>query len=376
MGDVLLVSKPITPPWNDSGKNLVRDLAAHMQKHTPTILTRRAAPDHDELPARVRRLAVYPAAGRSYAPGLADNAHVLKELLTGPRRDLWHFFFAPNPRTSTAARLARGLRGLRLSMPTVQTVSSAPHEGVKLAEVLFADRVVVLSAHSEARLREGGIAAERISRVPPSVPPMPAPTEAERTLARVSLGVPTSSPLLVYPGDLEFSGAAERCLEALTGSRFHDATLLIACRPKTREARALETALRSRARELGIEDRVRFLGETRAIHAVLGAADLVLLPAERLYAKMDYPLVLLEAMLLERAVVVVSGTPAAELTEGGAAEEVEATSPALADRIDALLGDDAKRMAIGARARAKALDAHSPAKMAGAYEGIYDALLR
>ena len=30
MPDVLLVSKPIAPPWHDSSKNLVRDLASHL----------------------------------------------------------------------------------------------------------------------------------------------------------------------------------------------------------------------------------------------------------------------------------------------------------------------------------------------------------
>jgi len=36
--EVLCVSKPVGPPWHDSGKNLVRDIAATMVDFTPRLL--------------------------------------------------------------------------------------------------------------------------------------------------------------------------------------------------------------------------------------------------------------------------------------------------------------------------------------------------
>ena len=38
MAEVLFVSKPVAPPWNDSSKNLVRDIAGHLQRHSPVLM--------------------------------------------------------------------------------------------------------------------------------------------------------------------------------------------------------------------------------------------------------------------------------------------------------------------------------------------------
>ena len=72
-------------------------------------------------------------------------------------------------------------------------------------------------------------------------------------------------------------------------------------------ARDAEEALRRRAAELNLSSRTIWVGETPHIHALLGASDAVVLPSTSLFAKMDYPLVLLEAMSLGRAVFVVEG---------------------------------------------------------------------
>lgn len=97
---VLMVSKPIVPPWSDSGKNLVRDIVAHTPGYRFHVLVTRGAPA--PFPDAVAE-PIYGDAG-AYAPSLAENLRVLRRLARPDRVPLYHFFFAPNPRTSTAAR--------------------------------------------------------------------------------------------------------------------------------------------------------------------------------------------------------------------------------------------------------------------------------
>ncbi len=118
-----------------------------------------------------------------------------------------------------------------------------------------------------------------------------------------------------------------------------------------------------------------FAGETPRILELLAACDVVCLPSEVAYAKMDYPLVLLEAMVLARSVVVCAGTPAAELATGGAALAVAPETEALARTLGGLLGDESARHALGERARQRATVEHDPARMAAAYEALYDELI-
>lgn len=367
MAEVLLVSKPITPPWHDSSKNLVRDLASHMQRYTPVVLSRPGA----DLPLpRARVETLYGAAG-GFSPALRDNARVLARLLVGPKTQLWHFFFAPNPKTSRAAALAARVRRQRC----VQTVCSAPAEGVKLDQVLFAERVVVLSEHTRARFLAAGIAAERMALIRPAIVPLTPPTPESVATLRRELGLPNTGPLIVYAGDLEFGRGADLALEAHADlPHTLGAVLAMACRAKTPRARAREDALRERCRQLGIGASVRFLGETPRIHALLAAADLVTLPSDTSYAKMDLPLVLVEAMSLERCVLVGAGTPAEELAAGGGAVSVATQRDAVSEATRALLEDRSRRDRVGARARQVVLCDYDATRMATDYERIYDQL--
>jgi glycosyltransferase involved in cell wall biosynthesis len=363
-----MVSKPVVPPWNDSSKNLVRDLATHFARHRATIMIRR---DEAAPLAGVAHSAVYAGAGR-FSPALADNARVLLRLLADRRHQLWHFFFAPNPRSSSVGRACARAR----RRPTVQTVCSAPAAGADVRRLLFADRTIVLSQHSEALVLGAGVPRERVRRIAPAVGELPVPDAAQRAAARARLGLALDRPLVVYPGDLEYSSAAERVLRAHAARwQARGALLVLACRAKTAAASAREAALRVLADQLGVSADVAWLGETREIHALLGAADVVVLPAETLYAKMDLPLVVIEAMLLERCTLVAAGTPAAELAVDGAALAVSPEVDAIADAVSALLDDDARRAAIGRAARAHALSCFAPQRVAAEYESLYDELL-
>ena len=368
MADILLVSKPIVPPWHDSSKNLVRDLATNMVRHVPHVMSQPGAVL--EMP-RARIEPLYPNHASAFAPALLDNARVLGRLLAGGSVDLWHFFFAPNPKTSTVGGLAASVRRAR----TVQTVCSAPRDDVDPKRVLFADRVVVLSRHTERRFLDAGIAPERLRLIRPSIAPLSPPAEPARMALREQLGWAKDRPIVVYAGDLEFGCGADLAIEAHHALPVTlDAQLVMACRAKTARAREREQELRARVNSLGRPETVSWLGETSRIHDVLAAADLVTLPTDTLYAKMDMPLVLVEAMAMGRAVLVGEGTPAVELTEGQAAVSVPTQGEAVSEATRRLLEDAPARHALGARAHHEATVRYSAPRMAGEYEQLYDEL--
>jgi glycosyltransferase involved in cell wall biosynthesis len=163
-------------------------------------------------------------------------------------------------------------------------------------------------------------------------------------------------------------------LEAFAALPQRDAILVMACRAKTAGAREAEQQLRAQAEQLGIAPRVVWIGETNAIHTLLAAVDVVLLPTDTLYAKMDYPLVILEAMSLAKPVVVGLGTPAEELCVGGAALATEVSRDAVLDVMTRLVEDASLRAEHGGRGRERVLSEYTRAPMAAAYEALYDAL--
>lgn len=367
MAHVLLVSKPVAPPWNDSGKNLVRDLARAATRHPLTVMARPGvAPDA----GTARALPVYAPTAGGFAPGLRDQASVFRHLLTDLAHPLWHFFFAPNPRSCAAGRVASTLRRRR----TIHTLSSAPRDVPATCRLLFADVNVVLSHHTERRFVEAGFAPERLRRIAPAIEPLAPPGEPARLEARRRLGLPSHTPLLVYPGDLEVGQGASVVLGALDLLVPAGVHVVMACRAKTSRAAEVESELRDRVRRAGHDASVTWLGETREIHALLGCADLVALPSADLYAKMDYPLVLLEAMSLGVPVMVAQDSAAAELAEGGGALSTPATPEAFAAIALDLFSDDDRRRAQGAAGKRAVQEHYSLQRMAAAYEDVYDQL--
>jgi glycosyltransferase involved in cell wall biosynthesis len=243
-----------------------------------------------------------------------------------------------------------------------------------LGALLFADRTVVLSRASEEKLALAGVSRDRLRRIAPAIAPPPPPNTAAVVGKRRALGAREGWSLLVYPGDLEFGRGAAVAVEAL--SRLPKAVLVMACRRKTARAEEAERRLREDAARAGVAERIRWVGEVPDVFTLLAAADAVLLATDCPYAKMDYPLVLLEAMALGRVVVVGAGTPAAELADGGGALLAQAAPDAVAEVVSRALANRSELAALGERARGTIALRHSPTAMASAYETLYDELLR
>ncbi len=129
----------------------------------------------------------------------------------------------------------------------------------------------------------------------------------------------------------------------------------------------------ARARELGVAERVHFLGEQEGVEEVLAASDVFLLPSEH----ESFGLSALEAMACGVPVV---GTRAGGLPEvvdegeNGYLVEVGDVEAA-ADRVTRMLLDEPLRSRLGARARAAAADQFATQPVVARYVEIYERLL-
>jgi glycosyltransferase involved in cell wall biosynthesis len=365
---ILMISKPIAPPWNDSSKNLVKDLASAGARFTYRVLTPRG---YQLAAPQVECEQIYRAVG-AHTPPLVQNLRVLARLLRPDRTAITHFFFAPNLKTSLSARAALTLRRRR----TVQTVCSTPASFQRAGMLLFAERVVVLSRHTQRQLVDAGVPARRLVMIPPGIQIPDPPSPDSRRAIRARFGLPVDRPVVIYPGDYQFSDAARTVARAILALDDIPVFFVFACRIKQPASLEIEAEIRELLDAGGALPRVLMLREVEDMLALLGACDLCVLPAESLYAKMDLPLVLLEAMALGVPPVVADQPPLCELAHPGAGLTVPPRDPqALARAIRDLTSNPERLGELGAGARAAARRHYSIDAVSRRYETLYEELL-
>lgn len=364
MPRVLFVSKPIAPPFHDGTKCLVRDVATELRDFSPVVMTTREG--LALLPPGVEGRAVYTGGG-GFSPAMTDNARAALSLLWGPRDDLWHFVFAPNPRTGQVARALRAMRRL----PIVQTVASPPRHFAGLRQLVFGDELVVQSRATGDSLadaaRREGFALPPVTVIPPPVPRLEAPSAESVRRARADLELQPADRVILYPGDLEVSCGAEvvRSLVEPLCAQMPDAVVVFAYRNKTPGAAGraahLKQVLQNR--------RVRVTDRVHSMHALLAASAIVIFPVDDLWGKVDQPIVLLEALALGVPCVVLDHGPLRDV-EGAAKIATIDVQPWL-HSITALASPSPARARQIAAGRDAASSVYASGVVARAYEAIY-----
>ena len=371
--------------------HVVESMAGGVARHLADLLPEQAAQGHEvELiyspgradratEAALVRLAGVPSATVDMARevGLHDLASLRalrREIAGRAPYDILH------GHSSKAGALVRLLpRAISKGAPRVYT----PHALITMApelsprrRALFTrieralarrgDRIIAVSAQEADHARELGLAAAKIRTVLHGIP-LGETAPGARAAARKSLGLDEATPVVGFVGRLWAQKAPEIALRAFAASTPRpDAVLLMA------GYGSQEASLREEVRALGMEDRVRLLGDADG-PALMPAFDVYLLTSR--YESFGY--VVLEAAAAGAALVATPTGVVPDLVEDGASgllvpvDDVAATTAAL----DRMLGDPAFRKRT-VTALAERLAPFDAATMARATVAVYEEAIR
>jgi len=231
------------------------------------------------------------------------------------------------------------------------------------------DMLISESEASRAYLEKSlGYDARKLLVIRNGLEPRPEPSPADRERRRRELGVSAGEILVGTVGRLDEQKGHAYLLEALArlGAVHPVAGVFVGSGP-------LEARLKRLAASLGLENRVRFVGEQPETASWLGAMDVFALPS--LWEGL--PNSLLEAMAAGLPIVAtrVDGVP--EAVEDGSTALLCAPgdSQALCDRMQELVLDPDLRRGLGTAAKEAAARFDIPGMIA-AYEDAYAALTR
>lgn len=224
----------------------------------------------------------------------------------------------------------------------------------RIARLLGPDRVVANSAHTAARAATLYAPREpvRVSH-PPMAPLTVTTSRAERRALRAALGATDDTIVIVQVSRLApFKGQRSLLRAAAALPRALPWAVWIVGGAQSEAERAFATELEALAAELGIAERVRFLGQRADVPALLAAADVFCQPNDGGEA---FGLSFVEAMRAGLPVVTTAVGAAPEVVTPDVGLLVPAgDDAALRAALGALVGDRIRREGLGLAGPARA----------------------
>jgi glycosyltransferase involved in cell wall biosynthesis len=365
--NILFVTRPIVPPWNEGSKNLTWQIASNLTRHTPHVLTTNVGERLDA--PQVQWHGIYNQKRLTFAQKLRLLGYLA---LKTPPVDLLHFYFVPTLFTSRILSVICRFHDKK----SVQTIPSLPAmslNATEMRQLIFADQVVVYSDHTKRRLSEMGVS--QITKIAVGIDVnFFAEAEPDRQL-RPRFGLGDDDVLVLFAGEYARLGGVEvlkRIMFQVVG-RCERCHFLIACRILSPADLAVEAELERVVQEQQIANRVHFVGEVSDFPALLKASDIFLFSVTDMQGKIDTPLTILEAMAARLPVVMQAVSPLDEMFS----HDSLALAPdddALVERLLSLAADSSLREREGSRGLEITQQRYPLNKMVAAYEELYDTL--
>lgn len=232
----------------------------------------------------------------------------------------------------------------------------------------LARRLVAVSAQvAEQAIGEEGVNAARVRVIENGIQPLPHSTPAARAALRKELGIGEKGLLVLTVARFKLQKGYTYLLDAIRLAGCPEAVFAFA------GDGPLRPEMEAKAIDLGVEKRVRFLGVREDVPALLGAADVYVMPS--LWEGL--PIALLEAMSAGLPCVVTAVEGVRDILRDGEngrlvpLGDAAALAAALADT----LADEAGRARMGAAAKALVAEKYTVERMCHEYEALFLGLL-
>ena len=240
---------------------------------------------------------------------------------------------------------------------------------------LSVDKIIAISKNVKNSLEKLGLPSHKIEVIPPAIDLSKFSPKVSGEQVRASLGVDLDEPLILFVGNLTKTKGIHVLIKAMKMivKDFPAVKLLITLHISKDNLDKETCNLRKKIDSLHLKKSTMFMGITRKMPEVIAACDLLVAPFLSTADISDYPLPLLEAMAIGKAVV---ATKVGGIPEMISNEEtgmlIEPSNPIdLADTIAYLLENEAVRRKIGQNSSKFVSGNFSTQKITKMTEGVY-----
>lgn len=374
MKKILLVTRPIAPPWDEASKNFAYYLAKNITGLELHLMTKGELPN---LPKNVCQHPIYTASQNDFTFSQKIRS-LFFQWKNKSAFDVAHHFFTPAKLNSFFLKNLLSSKKTK-SIQTVATLREDLYSDNEIKELIFGDLIITYSDYAKNKLNSLGF--NNVKCVSPGID-LEKYQSREKNQKLLDLhGFKKDDFIINFTGEYTRLGAIDNVIDSFIAisSKIPTARLSLAVRVKNKRDAVKKKEVVEKLKRQNILDKVAFHDEDDYrifdMADAYNLCDVSLFPVQNMRGKFDIPLVVPEAMACAKPVILSDLPILSELSSGENTVIIKSGDvPALAAAILDLYNNPEKRKLIGQTARKFVEDRFDIKKVAQVYEEIYKTL--
>ncbi len=374
--NILFVTRPLSPPWDEASKNFAYDLACNISEHNITILVDNYISD---TPAHITQKKIYTDNHLS----LKQKVYLLRYLKRYSNEfDAIHLLFTPTKLNSKIIKKILSCSGRTCpSTPqskviqTVATLRDDLYSKEDLQKILFGDIIVTYSKWAQKKLQNLGF--DNTHQIYPGLNLSKFTPGNKNAKLMQKWHINKNDFVVTYPGEFARLGATDLIVDTFLklwdNPSNHNIKYLCACRIKNDADAKKKQDVIKKIKNAGHIDKVIFTDTFGDMNAIYNLSDTIIFPVTNMKGKFDVPLAMIEPYACKKPVI----TSDLELFKEFSNENINVIVKrdnvgALKNAILNLQKNPQKRINLGENAYKFAHETFDIKKTAQKYQDIYD----
>jgi len=369
---ILLVTRPIAPPWDEASKNFAYYLAKNIASQEFYLLTNGMIAD---LPEHVHPKPIYTSNDFSYFQKLRLIKHLRK---MRKDFDVFHYIFTPTKQNTFLIKsfVAHQENIRSRSIQTIATLREDLYSGREIKDLIFGDLVVTYSDYAKNKLNAIGFS--NVKRVYPGIDLKEYKYAQKDPALCIQKNITESDFVLNFTGEYTRLGAIDLVVDSFIeiAKTIPEVKLSLAVRIKNEKDAQKKKEVIQKLKESNLLDKVSFFDDgSYKMPPVYNLCDISLFPVSDMKGKFDVPLAVIEAMACEKPVIISDLPILREFANENNSVTIQSGNIAqLKNAILELYQNKEKRELIGKNARKFVEENFDIKKIAEIYRQIYEKL--
>lgn len=301
-----MVTRPLGPPWNEGGKNLSYGIARNIKNKKIHLIVRKNFDERLDNNLILHR--VYPSKHQSNISCI-EKLRLFFFLLKMKNIDLYHFIYTPETYSSLINKLLMKFK----SKKSIQTIPTRLKNISNLKKLIFADKVVVLSDFTKNLFLRHGI--KNVVKINTGIDTNYfKPIKKDKSLLKRFDLIGKS--IILIPIDLEKEKGTRIMLKIIKSMGNLENLRFIFSYRSTKKRILEERFLRKALSKLGLLNQALFIKDPKNVRSLINISDLIVYPIIDTYEKHETPMILMEAMSMEKPIIISDIAPLNEIIKG------------------------------------------------------------